>query len=66
MLKRVEIVLQPLLVPPRIAGLPKKDSPLIVVDAVDLPAAGVEERADFRTDQARGTSNKERLHAMAI
>jgi hypothetical protein len=51
MLERLQVFLQPALVPTRVAGVAEEDGPLVVVDAVDLPTAGVEERADFRTDE---------------
>jgi hypothetical protein len=63
MLKRAERRFKPPLVPAGVARLPEEDGPLVVVDAVNSPAKGVEKRADFRADEPRRTSDEKGLHA---
>jgi hypothetical protein len=65
-LKRTERGLQPPLIPPRIAGFAEKHGPLVIVNAVDSPSAGVEKGAYFGTDQSRGTGNKEGFHRINL
>jgi hypothetical protein len=53
------------LVPASISLGAKKHGSLIVVNAVNLPAFGGKVNADFGTDQARRSSDKESFHINA-
>jgi hypothetical protein len=58
MLKALNRVLNPGLIPAGVTRLAKENSALVVVDSMDLPALIREMQADLRSDQPRGTGNE--------
>jgi len=60
--KALEMFLQPALIPARITRRAEEDSPLVVVDTVDLVAELMRKiRTNFGTDESGRAGNKENL-----
>ena len=53
---------QAFLVPAGITLLAEEDGALVVIKAVNFPAKGGKMEADFRADQAGGSSDEEFFH----